>query len=399
MKHTLSTLLAIPLLAVGVSHAANMGPVSVHGTFSQGYIDSDNNNFIEDSEDGTFDFREYGINGIWDVCDKLQVSAQVFDREYGTVGNDDPYLDLAYVDYRPADAFGIRAGKMKIPNGLYNETREIDALRTEILLPSAVYMELARDTMSAVIGVGLYGDIDMKSLGTLSYYVQYGQRQIDEDDGDFARIVDEIYLTIDDVDMGDSYSAKLGWTTPVEGLELATTYSTESMDLTGTQDVGQYAAWEAGVPSDYLSASSYLLPVTLDLEHIDAWVFSAEYTKGNMVLVSELSKLTYTSMEYLPGGGPGQPGSGDILGYYVKAGYRWSKLLDTAIGYSTTEDVFTDTDAHDSYISLRFDLTENLILKLEEHLIHGTAGLFNRENPDGIDDDSNVFLAKTTLYF
>ena len=67
------------LLAASRAMALDYGPVSFHGTFSQGYMLSTGNNYIEDSKDGTFDLREYGLNAMWQTpLDKLRVGAQVF---------------------------------------------------------------------------------------------------------------------------------------------------------------------------------------------------------------------------------------------------------------------------------------------------------------------------------
>jgi len=58
--------------------AVELGPVNVHGTVSQGYIDSSGNNFIEDSADGTLDFREYGINASLMLGERVTLGGQMF---------------------------------------------------------------------------------------------------------------------------------------------------------------------------------------------------------------------------------------------------------------------------------------------------------------------------------
>ncbi|WP_419656180.1 uncharacterized protein Dvar_52810 [Desulfosarcina variabilis str. Montpellier] len=94
--------------------AASLGGVDIHGYISQGYIYSD----------------EYKVT-----------------------------LDWAYGDYRWKDWLGIRAGRLKLPVGLYNDIRDMDMLRTNIVMPQGIYRDLLRETSNAANGGGLYGNV------------------------------------------------------------------------------------------------------------------------------------------------------------------------------------------------------------------------------------------------
>ena len=46
--------------------ALDVGPVKMHGFISQGYLKTDNNNFLaEDSSDGSGKFFEAALNASW----------------------------------------------------------------------------------------------------------------------------------------------------------------------------------------------------------------------------------------------------------------------------------------------------------------------------------------------
>ncbi|MBU0992287.1 MAG: hypothetical protein KJ737_07310, partial [Proteobacteria bacterium] len=146
-----------------------LGSVDIHGFISQGYLKSDNNNFLSETEDGSFQFNEMGINFNTSLTDDLRLGIQFFSRDLGKNGNDEVVVDWALADYHFRDWMGLRVGKMKIPINLYNESRDIDMLRTQVLLPQSVYAELYRDIYATQKGFCLYGDIMIGYMGRIAY--------------------------------------------------------------------------------------------------------------------------------------------------------------------------------------------------------------------------------------
>ena len=74
--------------------------LDIHGFLSQGYLQSDHNNFLADTEEGTFEFREYAINASSNLTDQLRIGAQLFGRDFGDFGNDEIVLDWGFADFR-----------------------------------------------------------------------------------------------------------------------------------------------------------------------------------------------------------------------------------------------------------------------------------------------------------
>ena len=131
----------------------------IHGFGSFGYLGSTENNYLTESVGGSFDFVEAAINAGFDITDDLRIGAQVFLGNLGEYGNYEPRLDWGYLDYRPKNWLGVRAGKFKRPLGFYNEVRDVDAARTFAMLPQSVYNVAYRDFFLAATGASAYGNL------------------------------------------------------------------------------------------------------------------------------------------------------------------------------------------------------------------------------------------------
>jgi len=100
--------------------------VQIGGFFSQGYLYSNNNNLPTQDVGGTWDFREAAFNVTDTIGAHLRVGGQVFEQRFGNIGADKMILDWAIADYNFASWFGIRAGRVKYPKGLYGEALDLD---------------------------------------------------------------------------------------------------------------------------------------------------------------------------------------------------------------------------------------------------------------------------------
>src|SRR5687768_171548 len=113
--------------------------VEVHGFVSQGAVLSTGNDYLVRSQRGSVEFFEAGLNLSTEVADRLRVGIQLFARDLGSLGDYSAKVDWAYLDYRWRRWLGLRAGRIKLPFGLYNEFSDIDSARLPILLPQSVY--------------------------------------------------------------------------------------------------------------------------------------------------------------------------------------------------------------------------------------------------------------------
>jgi hypothetical protein len=412
------------MIVLGVSFARNIPAfefelgkkisIDVHGFLSQGYLQSNHNNFLADTEEGTFEFREYGINVSSDLTDQLHVGAQVFGRDLGDYGNNKIILDWGFVDYRFQDWLGIQVGRMKAVFGLYNETRDIDMVRTGIFLPESIYNDAWRETLTAVDGIGIYGTLSLKSLGSLSYQGQWGKVNI-EPDGGFAKYInDTIRLDVRDIEIQKMFLAGVEWTPapPIDGLRLRWSWNIGGFDEEGATSLDPF--WQIqGVPPG--------LPLSYHAD-LNIHVVSAEYRWGNLVLAAE----TFLPAGYdhrleisLPGLGTDTlfDESSDPAGYYASAAYSFTEWLELGILYSVFYRTADDKDGEqyeadtgylyprhnawlkDTALTARFDIFENWVIKAEGHFMNGTDIMLKEDNPDGTREDWFLFGCKVTYSF
>jgi len=362
--------------------------VEIHGFASQGYIKSSNGNQypVSDSADGSFNFNDFGINFSKQLSPELRVGMQLFAQSRGNLGKDVVTVDWAYGDYRYQDWLGVRVGKVKIPLGLYNTSRDNDALRNPILLPQGIYTDYYRDLTNALLGVGVYGTKRLGGAGKLSYEFNVGEPPINTESA-VALVMGDVQAMGTDT----SYNYNLEWQTPVDGLRLAA--SGLWSKWTGT------SPWVPGFP-----ATSW---------QMDPWVrqvYSAEYVNGNLTLAAEYGMEDYDTD--FGDGSPTQKWRGDS--WYVSGAYRFTDTFELGGYYneyyadkhhrdgSSYVDVGFPA-AHDMYqkdlaLTLRFDPVRNVIVKLEGHAIEG-LGLDWLFTSNTNAKNWTLFAAKVTYNF
>lgn len=414
MKNTRIVVLMSVLtgVVVGPSPAAEfmLGKlaVDVHGFVSQGYLQSDRNNFLAETEAGTFDFREYGLNLSSNLTEKLYVGAQAFGRSLGELGENKPVLDWAVADYRFKDWLGVRAGRLKIGLGLYNETRDIDMVRTGVFLPESLYNDAFRESFTAMNGVGLYGVLSFEALGSFSYQAQYGQIKIEPAGGLSKFLNNFIPMAISQVETSPVFLAGAEWVPapPFDGLRLRWTWNTWDMDDTAATNASPFWQFQGVPPGLPLSYHADLSVTTL----------SVEYRWRDLVLAAEMfAPGGYKNQLKSPVLGTLLDDSPDKYGWYVSAAYRFTQWFELGLTYSDYSNNRHDRDGKiieanlrypryaawlkDATISARFDIGDHWVIKAEGHVMDGTDIMLMADNPDGEDEHWFLFAGKVTYSF
>lgn len=151
---------ALPVLAAGTD-------LQIHGFAAQGLVISKGNNVNGDSADkgGSSDFRELGVNLSYRPHASWLFAAQMAAVEAGKAINEAPVFEYGLVDYTALSGksgrLGLRAGRLKLPIGFYNDSRDAVFTRPGIMLPESVYLgnSGARSFgYFSLEGAGLYGD-------------------------------------------------------------------------------------------------------------------------------------------------------------------------------------------------------------------------------------------------
>ncbi len=426
MKKVNIYLMILGIFIAAAANAGEIGEVDIHGFISQGYFLSDHNNFLVDSEDGSFEINEIGINFSTWVTSDLSLGMQFFAGDLGDVGNDEIRIDYAFADYRYKEWLGFRLGKVKSPGGIYGDTRDIDMLRTCILLPQSVYLDTFREPGIAMKGVEVYGSIDLNSAGIFSYQIITGTLELASDSGVAKNVMKDVIenginLDIDRFDVDDKFLANLIWETPIEGLRLAVNYDT--IEMTTIAHFTQPFFVPGGPPFPMALAGDVL---TTDME-IDTLVCSIEYTWGDMIIAFEhyegdnkQQDITFSSTM---GVIPGDPRVMESIGYYGSISYRFNEWFELGAYYSELYgdrhdkdgDRFDDTatgGANEDYrawnkdlaLSTRFDININWLVKLEVHKINGTTAVSYADNLDSAgnydaEEDWYLYAAKVSYMF
>jgi hypothetical protein len=143
--------------------------------------------------------------GTWDLSERTSVWAQVFQSNEPAR----PRIDWAYVDHRAANGLRWRGGQVRLPFGLHNEFRDVQALRPSATLPMVYDEELG------IVDESFYG-------GSLESELRFGSSALSY----------EIYAAGALLPGGDrtSYGRAIGgraiFETPLPGLSLrASAYS------------------------------------------------------------------------------------------------------------------------------------------------------------------------------
>ncbi len=369
-------LAAAPAKALDIGDTSSPLSVEVHAFASQGFIATTHGvNYLDtDSRKGSFQLSEVGINFTKSITDRLRMGFQLSARDFGPTGSYNVQADWFYLDYRLRDWLGVRAGRVKIPFGLYNELNDVDSGRVPILLPQSIYSIQDSNFLLAQTGGELYGYLRLGAPGALEYRLYGGTIFIDKDQVTTP-------FTVQSLTVPYVVGGRLMWESPI-GLRAGG--SVQSLRINST----------LSAPGTTIEAD---IVATL-------YVASVEYALGDLLLSGEYSRWVSHSETSLPI--PVQYTTAER--WYVMGSYRVASWLQPGVYYAEFRPDDTKRNDHedvqrDAAATLRFDLTANWLLKLEGHWMFGTAGLDSALNGgvslDKLDPAWAAFLVKTTGYF
>jgi len=376
-----AVLSAPPAAAAELNLSESLPQLQLHGFISQGALLTTANDYLAHSSRGSFEFSEAGLNFTMPVSDRLTLGLQLFARKLGPIGDYKATFDWYYLDYHFRDWLGVRAGRVKLPFGLYNDVSDIDSARTAVLLPQSIYPAQNRDFLLAQTGVEVYGYQRLGSVGALDYRLYAGTIFIDLKPQPGNPIV------VRDLDVPFVVGGRVLWEPPIDGLRLGG--SLQMLRL----DTNLLAPPVAG-------PIQYRIPATL-------LVASAEYVVRELLFAVEYSRWLVKAESSRPDVVPNNPTTTSERAYAL-ATYRVYSWLQTGAYYSL---FFPNVDRrtgrenmqHDVALTFRFDVNPFWLVKIEGHYLHGTAALdptLNDNQPlSALRPDWALFTVKTTAFF
>ena len=385
-----------PCMSVGETLAEGLfDDLEVHGFATQGYVQTSANNFFGDSEDGSLDFRELGVNATLEPLPGVRLSGQVLSRRAGEMYSGSPVVDFAVADLSlhstQTQSLALVAGRIKNPLGLFNETRDMAFTRPSVFLPQVIYFDKLRNVIMSSDGVGFrlerFGD-----LANVKFYAAAGHPQTDEN-------LEYVYL----------------------GTNYAGDFDPEGFSYIGSLQV------EA--PDNRLRGSFSIASASYDFERerhdpigdgeLDFiyWVASLQYATDDWTLTAEYMRepVDWNGFE----GSLFNDKSVDAEGYYIQAAWQVREDIELVARY---EEGFADRadrsgkdmereswgllPAHTQYskiwtLGARWDPAPNIMLRAEYQWHNGTFVLSSRENPDpaALEPDWDMFSLSASYRF
>lgn len=361
--------------------------VQVHGFVSQGFVHTDGNNWLtmKTGDVGSGQFTDFGGNASIQITSKFRIGAQVYGRQLGQLGKWHPQLDWAVATYKFKPWVGVRGGKVKTVLGLYNDTQDLDFLRTFALLPQSIYPTDVRDATIAHQGGDVFGDIPMgEKGGTLSYTAYAGHRE-DSRYGGYAYLIGRSFNRMG----GLQYGADLRWATPLKGLLVGLSRLNEDVSA-------QFAAGTPGATT---------------LQSKSAWTnqYYGQYTWKKLLVDTEYRR--YYLAATINGGPEFET---DVRGWYVAGSYQIAKRLYVGSYYSrytiTVPENFLipagTGHVYDKVVSARVDLNRFMNIKVEGHFMDGYGlpddypnGFYSVDNQQGLKPNTKALVVKTSFKF
>jgi hypothetical protein len=191
------------------------------------------------------------------------------------------------------------------------------------------------------------------------------------------------------------------WQAPVEGLQAGVSAQALRLEADTMLD----AATAARLQRQGAISPGFLGPVALAVDAL-LGVASVEYAANELVLAAEYSRWQVDIDASVRAFAPDDRTVSERA--YVLSTYRVTPWFVPGLYYSV---LFTDInrrEGHDMYQhdvagTLRFDVNDNWIVKLEGHYLNGTAALRSSDNGNRplseLSPDWGLFLIKTTAYF
>jgi len=371
--------------------------LEIHGFASEGAFVATANDYFGTTSRASLELFEAGINVSTEVTERLRAGLQLFSRNLGSIQDVSPKLDWAFLDYRWRQWLGLRAGIIKMPFGLYNEYVDIDAARLPILLPSSVYPLRERDVLLSHTGFALHGNRAFGAGGEIEYQAWLGSLTI-------PRTALQLTggATLDSVNVKYVTGGQLFWRPPLDGVRIGATYLRTAIDFHVALSAAQINALIAAglVPAGYNGK------LRISQRPITLLVGSAEYIHGDWLFAAEYSRWRTHQDSSVAAISPAFDRDSEKL--YAMATYRLSSAFEAGGYYSIYNYDVDDQPAkhsgpfdgyqRDLAATLRFDVNDHWLWKLEGHFMDGAASLPAEFNPHP-DRYWGLFLLRTTVTF
>ena len=367
-----------------------------HGFFSQGLLDVNGSNFINDDGKVSLELTEIGINTSYQINDDFRFAAQGVYLNGGNrflSGARIDYLLLDWAAYNTVDwQANILFGRIKNNHWLYSTARDIPFARPSIILPQSVYFDGFRDIAVGSDGIALNISHNNNDYGDFDFHFTYGNSPISTKN---KNIILSRYA-LGEVKQDYSLQTSIYWQPALSQWRLGLAY----LDSEFRYDHNEAA--DAFVDAEFIF-TFYLLNFLYEGEQ---WEFSGEWHQKSLVVDGFYYPDYY------------QDNVGQSV--YLQSRYKVNKQLtlltrvehfysdkNDKTGRKLEEKSFGSIPRyfgfqHDLMFGLSYDLTDSMRLNLEYHLMQGTARLGPVLTPDPVINNHKnwqIFAAQFMYWF
>lgn len=398
--------------------------LAVHGSVSATASYSDTYNYLgETREKLSLNLVDAVLNGAHRFDSGLRAGAQLYAYKIGDFN--DITLDWASLDYAFSNTLGVRVGRNKIPLGLYNDSQDLDAVRTFASLPLTFYPKSYRAITASMDGVSVYGNVGLGRGGSLDYQLYGGWKESIDGDNPFIGGINNLARYDTCEFKKNVFGGAVFWNTPLEGLRVGYSYmEAPRLVLSGVvselaQLRGNYRGLGTQVDQAFGAgtwdhsgrfAGTAITSETRTQFH----VLSAEYTKNRWLFAAEYKLHDDTKGKLVTPaiGALGLPTT-NYFSYYYEQYYGMvtcqatSKLgLGVYYGYENTARKSSGSDplthTKDWAATVSYALGDAWVVKAEGHLLNGRSLVWSAgddNHASGSDDRWTYLVLKSTFSF
>lgn len=372
--------------------------IYINAYIGVGYAVESANNFLDSKKDEN-KIIEGALSLTYEYNNNISFAGQVAYREFGEYFTD-KNLRIDYAEINYTDSFisnseqSLSIGRIKIPSGIYNSSRDNPITRPSIIMPQSTYLDLFRNLWLSTDGIMLSSSHQL-AHGLLEMSGGYGKLRLDDN--------------FIDVALGND--ALGNWN---EG-------SMTLADIRYNSDSLLFGLSYNSVQPEYYSTPGDELPIfplgnnisTIIDGKVDVSSFTAfiQYNVGRFEITSE---YTYRDI-IISGFIPTPPNSRPMEGYYAQLKYAASPSLNLMVrydkfyryadqknGFETPIGPYPAwyNNAATSSVGFNYNINEHWSIVADVHYIEGSGWLppFSYQVPESVEKKHWMLGAFEIIY-
>ncbi|PKG86204.1 hypothetical protein CXF85_00355 [Colwellia sp. 75C3] len=361
---------------------SNSQDFQLHGFISQGVIDVNGSDFVNDDGELSTELTEIGLNASYQLSDQFRLAGQVVYLDGGNRYEKGFRVDYALLDWSAYNSESWQAnvylGRFKNNHWLYSSSRVVPFARPSIILPQSVYFDGFRDIAVGSDGAAIKISHSNDDFGNFDFTLSYGRSPVSDEQTDILLGGIAMGVAKQDYETHGSFYWQPAFSPWRFGFSL----------LDSDFSYQENAEFDFFVNSDF-SFQFYTINVLYEGEH---WEFSGEVYQQRFVIDGFYGPDVYKEST-------GQ-------GYYGQVRYKLTSDLTILARY---EDFYLDKDDKngqkleqstgglvpyyfgfhkDVTLGLNYDITSNFSARMEYHWVNGAGRLTPVVVPNSLINDS-----------